>query len=102
MQPAGSVDNNNIGVSCLACLNCIKNNRRGIRAFRRFDQIDIRSVCPDLKLLYRRSPECIRCAQYNASALLLEPERSLPIVVVLPTPFTPITRITEGLVRSFK
>ena len=72
MKPACRVDNNNIGIARFAGLNCVKHNGSRIGAFGGFDKINIRTICLNLKLLYRGGAKSVCRAENNASALLFK------------------------------
>ena len=69
MKPACCVYNTNIGIASFAVLNCVKNNGSRIGAFGGFDKINIRTIRPNLKLLYRDSEKNVCCTENNATAL---------------------------------
>ncbi len=58
------------------------------------------AVSPEFQLLAGSGAEGIARSQHHAAALLLYSAASLAMVVVLPTPLTPMTRMTAGLPSS--
>ena len=77
MKSSGSVNNYYISITSLTCLNCIKHNGSRIGAFGGFDKINIRTIRPNLKLLYRGGTESVCCTEDNASALLFKAKSKL-------------------------
>ena len=70
----------------------------GSRALRALDDVDARALAPALELLDRGGAERVRRADHHGAvrACSCRCQASLPIVVVLPVPLTPTTRITVG------
>ena len=67
----------------------------------RADEVRLRPSRPDLELLLRRRAERVRGRRGGPSGRdSCRRLASLPIVVVLPVPFTPTTRITAGVAPS--
>jgi hypothetical protein len=60
------------------------------------DEVRARALGPDLELLLGRGAERVRRADDDRAPCSRELRASLPIVVVLPVPLTPTTRITAG------
>ncbi len=77
MEPAGSVNNNNVAVSCLACLNSVKHDGSGSEPSADLIKSTSCPVRPNLELLNRSGAEGIRSAENNASALIFKAKRKL-------------------------
>jgi hypothetical protein len=59
------------------------------------DHLDADALTPELQLVDRRGAEGVRRGE-DALAVPLKAAASLAMLVVLPTPLTPTTRITAG------
>ena len=99
VQPTGGVDDDDVLAARTRRLRRRRRRPRpGRRRARAADEVSARALGPDLELLLRCRAERVagaeraRCARARRSWCA-----SLPIVVVLPVPLTPTTRITGRL-----
>lgn len=97
MQTSGGVGNDHVVAAGVGALDGVEDDRRRVRAHAGLDQRHVGALGPELQLLTGGGAEGIARCQHDAAALLLYRPASLAIVVVLPTPLTPMTRMTAGL-----
>ena len=97
MQPAGRVHDDDVAPARLGRLDRVERDRRRVAAARGADEVRAGPLRPDLELLVGRGAEGVGGGDEHGVAVLAEAlAASLPIVVVLPVPLTPTTRITRG------
>ena len=72
MQSACGITDNDITAACLACIDCIENNRCRVRTFIVFYQLDLCTICPDLKLIDCCRTEGISCSKQHLFAVLTQ------------------------------
>jgi hypothetical protein len=84
----------------LAALARIEGDGGGVAALLALDDLDAEAIGPDLELPDGAGAEGVARAEQDgarrASARLLQGAQSLAMLVVLPTPLTPVTRMTVG------
>jgi hypothetical protein len=98
MQAPGSIDDGYITIVVDGVLYRFVGDSSGISIHAFAVKFAAYSFSPYFELIYCGSSESIACAQDDFEALLWYiDEPTLPIVVVLPTPFTPTTMIMAGL-----
>ena len=102
VQAAGGVHDHHVGAACGGGLQGVEDHRRRVRALGPADQLHVGALGPDLQLLGGgRAVGVARGQQHRAArAPCCRCQAILPIVVVLPVPLTPTTRITVGLAVS--
>ena len=92
VQAAGGVDQHD---PVLGADGVVGDGRR-VAAALAADERRVRALGPDLELLLGGGAERVGGADASLAAALAQRLASLPIVVVLPVPLTPTTRITAG------
>lgn len=96
MQTSGGVGNDHVVAAGVGALDGVEDDRRRVRAHAGFDQRHAYALGPRAPAAHWRRRGRYRPLLHDAAALLVQPA-SLAIVVVLPTPLTPMTRMTAGL-----
>ncbi len=97
VQPAGGVDDQDVGAARRRRLDRVEHHRGGIGAGRLADDLDADPLPPRLQLLDGRGPERVgRGQERRGGPSPLSAAASLAHVVVLPEPLTPSIRITLG------
>ena len=97
LEPPGGVDDQRVDAGRGRLLDPVEDDPGGVAAFLAGDHRRADAVAPDLQLLDRRGAERVAGGEQDAIILLLAARwPSLPMVVVLPEPLTPMTRMTCG------
>ena len=97
VQPAGRVDDHDVAAARLGGRDRVERDRGRVAAALGADEVRARALGPDLELLLGRRAERVRGGEDDRAPVLARGGcASLPIVVVLPVPLTPTTRMTAG------
>ena len=98
VQAPGGVDDHDVGAALAPAGDGVEGDRAGVGALGALDDVDARALAPALELLDRGGAERVGGADHDglAERVACRCQASLPIVVVLPVPLTPTTRITVG------
>jgi hypothetical protein len=92
VQPAGRVDDDDVAFRRLRRVDGVERDGRRVRARLRADEIHADALRPDPELVDGAGAERVTRRQQHARPSRFRRCASLPIVVVLPTPFTPTIR----------
>lgn len=94
MQASGGIGDQHVDAAGLGGLHRVEDHRGGVGAGVLGDHRDAVALAPDLQLLHGGGAEGVAGGQHDLLPSSCSFFASLPMVVVLPTPFTPTTRIT--------
>ena len=97
LQPAGGIDEHHVGAARFRRAHAVEHDRRRIGAFGAAHDLAAAALGPNRELLGRRGAKRVGRDEQHAFAFARKRVASLPIVVVLPLPLTPTTRMTAGL-----
>ena len=102
MEPSCGVAEHYVSAARLRCGQRVEHDCGGVAALAVLDDIHAGAVSPYVELINsRRNGNVSAAATTTFSPCALRFAASLPIVVVLPAPLTPITMSTDGFVSSF-
>ena len=96
VQTAGGIDQQDVRRARFCGRRRVEERCRGIAALPGLDESDAGALRPDLELLDGRGAEGVGGAEQDGFAPRRKSAASLPLVVVLPVPFTPTSRMTSG------
>ena len=96
MEAAGGVDDEVVDVAGLGGGDGVVEDGGGVAALAGLDDLDAAAAGPDFELLDGGGAEGVGGAEEDGASSCLKRSASLPMVVVLPVPLTPTTKITAG------
>ena len=100
VQPAGRVHDDHVSIARLCGSDRVERDRGGVAAALGADEVRVRALRPDLELLLGGGAKGVGRGDRTLRPCSSSFAASLPIVVVLPVPLTPTTRITLGRAPS--